>query len=291
METVKGAASYILGPGLVPQILFTIVLMIALYSVITVLETVIEAFKRYNRQSVTLLKDTYTSAYEIVQDPNSEDPLIYPSINEVNGMEFSYSFHLFINAETVSNSTTQTQQCGPTTTTGRKPLSLRHVWSKGNKRSWPLLAPGVFMHSDKNTMRIYMNSVTNWGNYVDIPNIPIGKWMHVVIVLKGKFLDVYINGNIIKRHEFNSVPRQNFGSIRIFQDTRFPQGASPARIGNIMIDGPAKGMISRMKYFAFAVNYSQIDTLYRETPSTVIVTPDISLRPPYLHDTWWTTRY
>jgi hypothetical protein len=292
METVKGVASYVIGTGLIPQILFTIVFMIVLWSVVGIVETVVDAFKRYDRTAVTLLPDTYTGPQEIVQSADGEDPLVYPSINEVNGMEFSYSFHLFLNPDTFAPLTTESSQCGDTTTTVKKPTALRHVWSKGNKRAWPLLAPGVFMHGNKNTMRIYMNSVTDWNKYVDIPNIPIGKWFHCVITMKGTFMDVYINGNVIARSEFKTVPRINFGSIRVFQDIKFPRGTSPTHIGNIVIDGSAKGMISRFKYFAFAVNYSQIDVLYREEASKHIVTNnDFSQKPPYLHDGWWVTKY
>jgi hypothetical protein len=30
------------------------------------------------------------------------------------------------------------------------------------------------------------------------------------------------------------------------------------------IDGAMKGMVSRLKYYAYALNYSEIDSLYRE---------------------------
>jgi hypothetical protein len=57
------------------------------------------------------------------------------------------------------------------------------------------------------------------------------------------------------------------------------------------LDGPMKGMISRVKYYAYALNYSQIDGLYREGPSKVIVSSTFNEKPPYFRDDWWVTKY
>jgi len=290
-QSVGSALGYLMGPGLVPQLLLTIVIMITVYSVIAIIETIVEAIKKYTQKSVTLLRDTYTSAQYISQDPLGPYPYLYPSENEVNGMEFSYSMHLFISPD--SFMTSETDQCGDQNNTGNMPPSvLRHVMSKGNKNGWPIMGPAVFLHGDKNTLRVYMNSVSSVNNYVDIPNIPVGKWFHMVIMFKGKNLDVYINGNVVVRHTFGEVPKLNFGPVRVLTDIKFPSPSFTGYIGNIRIDGAMKGMISRLKYFAFSLNYSQIDTLYREQASKVIVSNSFDKeQPPYLHDSWWVTRY
>ncbi len=137
-----------------------------------------------------------------------------------------------------------------------------------------------------------MNSQTAWGNYVDIPNMPVGKWFHMVISLKGQFMDVYINGNVIQRHRFDSVPKINYGPVYVLQDLYFPQsGTVPQNLNGFMVSGAMKGMISRVKYYSFALNFSQIDRLYREEPSKKIVSPSYNFKPPYMHDDWWVTKY
>ena len=48
MDTTSGPLSYILGKNLVSQILLTIVVMLAAYSVITIFETVVTMVRRFN---------------------------------------------------------------------------------------------------------------------------------------------------------------------------------------------------------------------------------------------------
>ena len=287
MEYVNQLLSYTTGPGFVPQLLLTVVALLAFYVVVTMFEYVVGGILKIDRQTTVLLDATTTSTQIIPQDANSKN-LIYNSENELNGMEFSYSSYLFISPETFEKSVTDS--CGASTTNDT--TKLKHVFHKGSKDGFPLLGPGVFIHGNKNTLRIYMNSATKWDNYVEIPNIPVGKWFHMVITMKGKYLDVYINGNISVRHEFPTVPKLNYGSIYVLAPVRFPKSSSDTvNVGDFAVDNSAKGMVSRLKYFAYALNYSQIDALYREGPSKQIISTSYTETPPYLRDDWWVTHY
>ena len=44
----------------------------------------------------------------------------------------------------------------------------------------PNRAPGVYLHSTKNTMRVYMNTYDDPLEYVDIENLPLRKWFNCV---------------------------------------------------------------------------------------------------------------
>jgi hypothetical protein len=138
-----------------------------------------------------------------------------------------------------------------------------------------------------------MNTYKTWNNFVEVPNVPIGKWFHLVITMKGKFMDVFINGNIAVRNEFEAVPKLNFGNVYVLTPITFPARANAAQLGDFKVDGAAVGMVSRIKYFSFASNYSQIDSLYREGPSKTITAPKnvFAQKTPYMHDDWWVTRY
>jgi len=96
MEYLSIVQSYVTGPGLVAQILLTIVAVIVLYAIITVCEVVVETVKKFNHQTADLFPDTTTTKQVLVQSTTSDSPLIYNSENEVHGMEFSYSMYLFI---------------------------------------------------------------------------------------------------------------------------------------------------------------------------------------------------
>ena len=288
MEYLNVVKDYILGPGLIPQLLLTVVIMLVLYSVIAMFENVVQTFLKFDRQSAVLFNDTTTGKQLIPQAPDATSPLIYNSENELNGMEFSYSMYLFISPETFE--ATVQEQCGGTSNNNRK--FLKHIFHKGSKDGFPLLGPGLFVEGDKNTLRLYMNSSTKWDNYVSIPNVPIGKWFHLVITMKGKYLDVYVNGNIAVRHQFHTVPKLNYGHIYVLYPLKFPTtgGTNPAA-NNFRVDNAAKGMVSRLKYYAYALNYAQIDGLYREGPSKTIVSNSYTEVPPYFHDNWWVTHY
>jgi len=286
MDAARSVIGYVAGPGLIPQILLTIVVLLTLFAVISLVETVVDTVKKYSRQTTVLMGDTTTSGQVIVQKPNYGTPMIYNSENEMNGMEFSYSMYLFISPETFEERVSST--CG----TSSQGSAFKHVFHKGSPDGFPLLAPGLFVDGKVNTLRLYMNSSTRWDNYVEIPNVPVGKWFHLVVILKGKYLDAYVNGNVTVRHQFATVPKLNFGNIYVMSQIKLPKqkNGSPQDLG-IVVDGPMKGMVSRLKYYAYALNYSQIDELYREGPSKKIISNSYTETPPYFRDDWWTTRY
>ena len=285
-----GFASYLIGPGFVPQILLTIVFFIGLQIVLSILQTVVDTLKNVSKQVVVLQSDTVTGAYTIAQDPLLPKQ-IFNSNNEVNGTEFSYSMFVFVMPETFdTNIETADSDCSVRKSQGNK---LRHVFSKGSKALFPLLSPGIFMESDTNTMRVYMNSSTTWNNYVSVPNIPVSKWFHLVVMMKGKFMDVYINGNVAARQQFQTVPKLNVGNVYIMSNRKFPTNSNDNVPVELAVSGPIKGMVSVATYYSYALTYSQIDDIYRRGPSKVLVNPQQMnfVIPPYLHDDWWVTQY
>jgi hypothetical protein len=287
MDTTSGPLGYLLGKNLISQLLLTIIIMLGVYSVITIFETVINTVRKFDQQTTVLFKDTTPGKQLIVQKPGA-DGLIYNSENEQNGMEFSYSMYLFISPDTFEASVSDS--CG--VKSENKPTMLKHIMHKGSKDGFPLMAPGLFVEGNKNTLRLYMNSTTAWDNYVEIPNIPIGKWFHIVISMKGKYLDVYVNGNVTVRHQFNVVPKLNFGNVYVLYPIKSPRDSSDTAVrSKFMVDNAAKGMVSRLKYYAYALNYSQIDALYRDGPSKTIVSSSYTEVPPYFHDDWWVNHY
>ncbi len=186
----------------------------------------------------------------IDQDPNNENSItLYRSDNQDTGIQFTYSFWLVIENMQYNYG------------------KLKHIFHKGNKTGFPNKAPGVFIHPEKNALRIYMNTYKDINEFVDIENIPLKKWVHVSIVLDHSYLDIYINGRIRKRHQLSSLPKQNFGNVWV------------------NIYGGFDGFISNLRYYRRALEYYEIEKIVKKGPSNSACSS--GEMPPYLNDNWW----
>ena len=199
------------------------------------------------------------------------------SENEPSGIEFAYSFFLFVN---------------PSTFTGD--AVLHHVWHKGYGCVWPLMGPGVFFRSDTNALRVVMNTYENPYTYVDIENIPVKKWFHVVLNCKKGGLEVHINGNLTNKIRFErSLPYLNFADIVLFSNANYTLRSTTApALGNenLEVRGAFRGWFSEFVYTRYALSFTEIQALLNAGPSKRIKTQQMDL-PPYFADNWWTTNY
>ncbi len=248
-----------------------------------------ESFAKLSTQSRERMKQVVNETVSaedatifIRQNPNQEGSInLGLSVNEPTGIEFAYSFYLFIN---------------PTTFTGE--AKFKHVLHKGYGMPWPLMGPGVFMHTKDNTMRVVMNTYKQPYVYKDITNIPVQKWFHVVLNCKRSALDIYINGTLANRIVFNdAVPYQNYQDLIIFSQIRnesirnpiiagIPAPTSAHPINGLPLDGAINGYISNVKYARYALSVHEISSLMQEGPSTRKRDVRQEL-PPYLADSWW----
>jgi hypothetical protein len=199
------------------------------------------------------------------------------SVNERTGIEFSYSFYLYVY---------------PSTFTGD--VNLKHVFHKGYPCPWPLMAPGVFLRGDTNTMRVFMNTYANPYTYADVKNIPIQKWVHVVLNCYKAGLDIYINGILANRVSFkDTLPYQNFQDIVLFSNARYNsfRGSVIPALGsdNLDIDGAFKGYVSNLVYARYALSMNEIQALLKAGPSSKVKQQTMQ-KPPYLGDDWWTNQ-
>ena len=210
-----------------------------------------------------------------------QNPLVHPteaktiglSENERTGIEFAYSFYFMVH---------------PNTFTGD--AKLKHVFHKGNQCAWPLMGPGVFMMGNSNTMRVVMNGYDDPYHFADIPNIPMKKWVHVVLNCVNNALEIYINGNIVSRINFKgSLPYQNFGDIYVFNNANYVVRL-PDR-DPFEVQGTCSGYISNLTYARYGLSFTEIQSLMNAGPSKRILQredQDKNNLPPYLADTWWT---
>ena len=183
---------------MVKDIIIAVVVLIVVGVVIYFLTSMLKKYLLGKNDQPWIIQNSKNAKNSLVitQDPKNENSVtLYRSDNQDAGAEFTYSFWFVIeNLE-------------------YKYGEWKHMFHKGNKTSYPNRAPGVFIHPTNNAIRIYMNTLNNILEYVEIDNIPIKRWVHMAIVLNGTYLDVYVNGYLRKRHELSGVAKQNFGDL------------------------------------------------------------------------------
>ena len=261
------------------QITSGLIFIVALFVILFTVEAIYRAADDAATRFMTLMD--YTASSEDATITIRQDPNKYPgampiglSVNERSGIEFSYSFYLMV---------------FPTTFTGS--ATYKHVFHKGYVVPWPLMGPGVFIRGDTNTMRVVMNTYRTPFTYVDIRNIPIQKWFHVVLNCYKNGLDVFVNGNLANRVKFEgTLPYQNFQDILLFSNGNYNifRGSTIPSLGgeDFQIEGSFKGYLSNLKYARYALSVNEIQTLLSEGPSNKMKQKTLET-PPYLADDWW----
>lgn len=267
-------------PGTISQILFGLTLVVVTYLIMMFIEVVYNYVNRLAMNKTVLLPNTYSTdnkTITIPQNPNiAGSKAVHLSSNEPSGVEFSYAFYLHVNPATF-----------------RQEYGLLHIFHKGYSSQFPLLAPGVYMRSDTNTLRVYMNTYRTWNNFVEVENIPVSKWVHIVVICKNNALEIFVNGNLAKKLSFDGfAPYQNDQDIICFSQRRITLKhsiVSSTDENGFDIFGSLKGLVSNLTYYSYALSYSEIQQLMNEGPSTKMDSAlDTSNVPPYLADNWWT---
>jgi Concanavalin A-like lectin/glucanases superfamily len=280
------------------QVLTGVALVAVIYFTMLFGEYIYKSYLGMFRDRVELFPDTYPSgslAFTAIQNPASPiAQTVYTSDNQRSGVEFSYAMFCYIQSSTFASGD----------------ASLYHILHKGYSKAYPLMGPGIFVHGNANTLRVYMNSYSTWNNFCDIENIPVEKWFHLVVSCKGNQLLVYINGNLKTKMALagNTPPYQNYGDVSLFSSRKFTLNSttttslnndvddsalsllsSPGAGSNLVFAGSASGMVSRVFYFSYALTYTEIQTLMNMGPSPKIAGPSMSISP-YLIDQWWTNK-
>jgi len=178
------------------------------------------------------------------QDPSNNGAVtIYRSTNAADGLEFTWSVWLMINDLYNSGVTGQ----------------YKHIFHKGNSDlsnngvNFPNNAPGLYLEPNTNALVVMMNTFENINEEITVPDIPLNKWVNVIIRCQNKTLDIYVNGTIIRSLELSGVPKQNYGDVFV------------------AMNGGFNGYISNLWYYNYALGTSAIQNLAREGPNTKLV--------------------
>ena len=202
---------------------------------------------------------------EISQDPKKEDSIpILKSNDRHRGIEFTWSSWLFMNDKQDNYSEFA-------------PIFIKGNNNKDENNVYLTNGPGVYVKQDLSggfehqTIHILMDHVDSLAvsdknaninalniadktelnkarDHIVIDNIPIKKWFHLAIRLQNMIMDVYVNGTIVKRHNMDKIPKQNYQNILAGVDYR--------------------GSLADLRYFDRALNVFEINNIVMFGPNT-----------------------
>jgi hypothetical protein len=266
---VNSTSEFLASNSLVAKFAFLLLILFVFVIALRIGVTLLSYFFTQSR-SPKLFKGMVDAKQLIVipQDPKTSNAVIIPrSSNEDQGIEFTWSCWIYIDDLTYNSG------------------KYRCVFYKGNDFSltknpndnkglnFPNNAPGLYISPDTNNLDIFMNTYAVINEKITISNIPLNKWVNVIIRCQNRTIDVYINGTITKSHKLLGVPKQNFGDVYVAPDGGF------------------SGYISNLWYYDYALSPMDISSLVSSGPNTKLIkseAQDLAIRDAnYLSLRWF----
>tara|TARA_Y100000591_G_C21775483_1_gene668043 strand:- start:169 stop:1101 length:933 start_codon:yes stop_codon:yes gene_type:complete len=267
-KVVSGTTDFLYSNTLVAKVCFFILVLILFVYAIRIGAMVLGYLNSPNQNPILIDGLKPGKKFKVVpQDPKEKGskPVIR-SVNEREGLEFTWSVWLFIDDLVYK--------------TGQR----KHVFHKGSSgnigdksefdgvnvenMAFPNNAPGLYIHETKNALVIVMNTFNNVIEEVEVDDVPLNKWILVNMRCRGKHLDTYINGTIVNRHEFRSVPKQNYGDVFVNWNGGF------------------SGLVSNLRYHNYALSGVDIENMVRAGPN-LRADDSIKIFPPYFSLRWF----
>jgi hypothetical protein len=180
----------------------------------------------------------------IYQNPKLKDSVyINRSNNKNSGLEFTWNFWIYIDD------------------LGNDSNKYQHVFNKGDNNFNSITGlstvnncPGVYIKPRENSLLVILDTVKedDVNTRLQVDNLPIRKWVNVVVRVKNTIVDVYVNGVVSKRLILQNVPKQNFNDIFLCQNGGFA------------------GKLSNLRYFSRALNVIEINNIMLSGPDLKI---------------------
>ena len=241
---LSGNSEFLESNSIVAKFAFLILVLI-IFVVLLRVGTALLA-SAYAPKSNPILINGMVDARQLIKIP--QDPSINGSIpiirsqNEDTGLVFTWS--VWINIEDLQY----------------RKGEYKHIFHKGNAdinlsktpigMNYPNNAPGLYIAPTTNDLVVVMNTFENINEEVLIKDIPLNKWINVIIRVDEQHrLDVYINGRLIRRHIMEGIPRQNYDDVYV------------------SMNGGFSGYTSNLRYFNSAIGPAEIQSIVNSGPS------------------------
>jgi hypothetical protein len=182
-------------------------------------------------------------------NPNNKGSVpILRSVNQNEGLEYTWDFWFFINDVATLDG------CGL-------------IFSKGLTQNMPTnnvmdnsflgVCPGAYIKQTNSHVDLIIAIGTNIDPQINntgvetitINDIPLNKWIHSAIRVQNLSMDVYMNGVLTQRKNLVTLPNQNYGDTYIGDTHSF------------------KGYVSSLNYYAYGLNYDQIQRNFIKGPN------------------------
>jgi len=207
----------------------------------------------------------------IAQDPSDRNAIpISRSNNEKTGLEFTYSVWIYL--EDIG------QTAGNT-------LLYRNIFNKGDNTYDDTTGiainngPGLYLESsetstepEKAKLVVLMDTYADNRSEIEIDNVPIKKWVNVIIRAQNTVIDVYINGSIAQRVILDEVPKQNYYNMQVGQNGGF------------------SGQLSNLRYYQKSLNIFEIKQILDEGPN-LNADVETSGYYNYLSNLWYSANF
>lgn len=181
----------------------------------------------------------------IPQDPSTAGSItVYRSNNATDGIEFTWSCWIYIN--------NLTDNAGKYKCVFYKGNDYGEVVNPNTDQqglNFPNNAPGLYIAPNTNDLIVIMNTFNVINEQIIINDIPLNKWINVIIRCQNTTLDVYINSTITKSHQLHGVPKQNYGDVYV------------------AMNGGFNGYISNLWYYNYALGTNAIQKLSLTGPN------------------------
>lgn len=241
-----GPSSFTQSNSLVSKFVFLFIVLFAFIVLMRIGVSVLGYFLKPS-ESPRLI-DGMVDAKQFIKFPQDPGEIgavtIYRSVNANDGIEFTWSVWIYIEDLQYLEG------------------KYKHIFHKGNLGNngkdtnglnYPNNAPGLYIAPNTNALVIQMNTFDVINEDTIIPDIPLNKWINVIVRCQNKTMDVYINGTIIRSVELNGVPKQNYGDVYVG------------------LNGGFSGNISNLWYYNYALGTAAIQKIAAKGPNTKMV--------------------
>jgi len=267
-KLVDGPKEFLNSNTLVAKVVFILLVLIIFIFLMRLAVTILHSFFG-PKENPVIKKGRFNGNRpdEISTKPGETNSKpILRSNNQDMGMEFTYSTWVYFNDDNF---------------TSYNAGDIKHIFNKGNRETlatnddksallsgmMTINSPGLYLDGNSNKLLIAM-ATFDGDEVFEVPDIPVKKWINIVIRLENRNLDIYINGTIVVRNELQHVAKQNYGDIYISQNDGF------------------SGEQSSLRYFNKALTSMEIHRLVQKGPnmsSGGVSSPF----PPYLSTRWF----
>jgi hypothetical protein len=259
-NVMNASSEFLNSNSVIAKFVFLILLLIVFLILLRIGTSIVAFFLAPSKQPYLAKGLTSGNAnLTIPQDPaNEASPILYRSNNKTGGIEFTWStwlwidsigneakhYHIFNKGNDIYTETTNTKDNAGVATVNNGPgLYLGVDNTPGSMKSTNSLV--FYLDVEKSNTQISQDPVS-----LEITNIPLKKWFHVVYRFQNYSIDCYVNGVLAKSEFFqDKIPKQNYDNVHIGKNGGF------------------SGKLSNLRYYDYALSAFDINAITNYGPN------------------------